>query len=97
MAYEVPRHVHKADGVWKRVETAEDLDAAFKDGWVIDPNTLPLVVLTDADAPAEEAHEPLFESPEDVPAPPEEGDEEPVTEPETADEPKKRGRPRKNS
>lgn len=35
---DVPRHVHKTDGTWKRVENHAELAAAVAEGWLVDPN-----------------------------------------------------------
>jgi len=35
---EVPRHLHKPDGVSKMVYTQDELAAALREGWLIDPN-----------------------------------------------------------
>lgn len=35
MPIELPRHVKKPGGLWKRVETQADLDAALAEGWVL--------------------------------------------------------------
>lgn len=35
MPIELPRHVKKPGGLWKRVETQVDLDAALAEGWVL--------------------------------------------------------------
>jgi hypothetical protein len=52
---ELPRHVHKPGRQWLIVHTPEDLAAALKDGWSVDPqvSVLPVptgIVLTDAPA-----------------------------------------------
>lgn len=106
MAYEVPRHVHKADGVSKMVQTAADLETAFSEGWVIDPNMLPLVVLTDVVLTDGPASPPDVVEPEPVADEADEGHGEeaepdsPVEDvtAEASGEPKRRGpgRPRKN-
>lgn len=88
---ETPRHVHQANGVWKRVENQAELESALAEGWVIDPNTLTKqVILTDAP------------DPEPDPEPEQEPDSEPASELDESDSaqaeaPKKRGRPGKTT
>lgn len=47
-AIEVPRHVHRRNGTWIRVETHADLAAALEEGWLINPNEPPAAEAVEA-------------------------------------------------
>lgn len=35
--HELPRHLHKADGLWKQVNTPDEFKAAIDEGWALLP------------------------------------------------------------
>lgn len=45
---EIPRHLHKANGEWLRVDTREEYDAGRANGWLLLP---PKVEVPKVDAP----------------------------------------------
>jgi len=70
MPIELPRHVKKPGGLWKRVENQAELDAALADGWL-----LRLPVAAPAEQSPAEPHAEMPESPEPEPEPESEDDE----------------------
>jgi hypothetical protein len=108
---ELPRHVKKPGGLWKRVENEAELAAALAEGWVVKlseavPPSTSGVVLTDAAYPS--ASDTFTGSPfpgtletprvADAPIPDiiDDPDGAPPAEPDAEPEPK-RGRPKKGA
>lgn len=51
--HELPRHLHKANGEWKQVDTRAECEAALADGWsLLPPKVEPKIEAPKSEKPA---------------------------------------------